>query len=146
MKVSRQPVVLDTNVWISAALSSPGPPARVMHHVLAHGLPAFSRHTFNELETRLWKPKFDRYISMDLRRHLLHDLKAAAVWVEVPAEIAAQSFSRDRDDDAFLHAALVAQAAWLVTGDQDLLTVLAMPELPRLTPAAAMATQAFFAI
>ena len=50
--------VIDSNVWISAALSPSGSPARLVHHVLEHGLPVFSPQTFAELETRLWKPKF----------------------------------------------------------------------------------------
>ena len=67
----RLKVVIDTNVWISAALSQTGAPAQVVRHVLQHGVPVVSRQTFAELESRLWKPKFDRYLSIDLRRELL---------------------------------------------------------------------------
>lgn len=116
-------VVVDTNIWISAALSTQGAPARVAEHVLDHYVPTFSPATFSELETRLWRPKFDRYISMELRQRLLHDLSAAAFWVEIPAAVAAQVFCRDQTDDKFIHSALVAQAPWLITGDQDLLDV-----------------------
>ncbi len=131
-------VVIDSNVWISAALSKAGAPARLVRHVLAFGMPVFSAETFKELETRLWKPKFDRYLSLELRRQILHDLDAAALWVDVPAEIAAQGYSRDPDDDKFIHAALVAKADWLVSGDRDLLELQALPELSILTPAAAL--------
>jgi putative PIN family toxin of toxin-antitoxin system len=51
-------VVIDTNVWLSAALSANGAPARVVRRVLAHGIPVFSEATFAELNTRIWKPKF----------------------------------------------------------------------------------------
>lgn len=50
-----------------------------------------------------------------------------------------QTISRDRDDDAFIHAARVASAPWLITGDQDLLTVQATLPLTILTPAQALA-------
>ena len=114
-------VVIDTNIWISAALSREGAPARLVHHVLEHGLPVFSSGTFAELETRLWLPKFDRYLSLELRQQILHDLDAAAHWVEVPPEISVCTHCRDADDDKFIHAALAGGAAWLVSGDRDLL-------------------------
>lgn len=118
-------VVLDTNVWISAALSHHGAPAQIVHKVLGDRRVIFSDATFQELELRLWKPKFDRYISMELRRAILHDAKAAAYWVNPSAEFTSVAYSRDADDDKFVHAALAANAAWLVTGDQDLLVLAA---------------------
>ena len=131
-------VVVDTNVWISAALSKIGSPAQLVRHVLAHGMPVFTPSTFDELQTRLWKPKFDRYLSMDQRKRILHDLKATAMWVDVPTGIAAVAHSRDPDDDKFIHAALAANVPWLVTGDQDLLSLQPLPNLRILTPADAL--------
>ncbi len=139
----RLAVVVDTNVWISAALSRNGPPARLVRHVLAHGAPVFSVQTFAELQTRVWKPKFDRYLSMEVRRRLLHDLNAAALWVQPPPDMVAVAHCRDADDDHFIHAALAAGASWLVTGDQDLLAVPPIEGLRILTPAAAVALQPF---
>ncbi len=136
-------VVIDTNVWISAALSQQGAPARLVRHVLEHGRPVFSSATFAELEARFWRPKFDRYLSMELRQRILHDLNAAAHWVDVPAGIAAQRFCRDADDDKFIQAALAAGAPWLVTGDQDLLDAPKVPGLRILAPAAALRQPAF---
>jgi len=116
-------VVIDTNVWISAALVPTGTPAGLVQHVLAHGVPVLTRQTFEELRTRLHKPKFDRYISLEQRHALLRDLQACALWVDVPKAISQQTFSRDPDDDAFVRAALTGHAHWLVTGDADLLSV-----------------------
>ena len=116
-------VVLDTNVWISAALSANGTPAQVVRKVLSGGLPVFSDTTFEELELRLWKPKFDRYLSLEIRRAILRDAKAVADWVKPAPEITSKAHSRDPDDDKFVHAALAASAPWLVTGDQDLLVL-----------------------
>lgn len=131
-------VVVDTNIWISAALSRSGAPARVVEYILEHRVPALSPATFTELETRLWRPKFDAYISMELRRRILHDLNAAAFWVDIPETMATQSYCRDRDDDKFIHTALAAQAPWLITGDQDLLDITTLHEVRIVTPAAAM--------
>lgn len=125
-KVSNR-VVLDTNIWLSAAISKSGAPAQVVRRVLEMGIPVFSKATFAELEARLWKPKFDRYLSMETRRAILHDANAVAHWVDIPPELAAQTYSRDPNNkkisDKFIHTALAASAAWLVTGDQDLLVI-----------------------
>lgn len=139
----RQRVVVDTNVWISAALNRNGAPAGVAHRVLDHGLPVFSAATFAELELRLWRPKFDRYLGMELRQRILHDLSAAAFWVEVPEKLAMQTWSRDADDDHFVRAALAAEAAWLVSGDRDLLDLQPPPGLRIVAPAVALADSAF---
>ena len=123
------PVVIDTNVWISGLLTKSGAPARLTRQVVRTAQPVFSADTFAELNERLWRPKFDRYVALEQRRAFLLDIQSVALWIEVPPEIAAQSFCRDANDDKFIHAALAAPAPWLVSGDQDLL-VLANSLLP----------------
>ena len=121
--VDKKRVVLDTNIWLSAAISKSGAPAQVVRRVLQMGVPVFSKATFAELKARIWKPKFDRYLSMETRRAILHDANAVSHWVDIPPDLATQTYSRDPDDDKFIHTALAASAAWLVTGDQDLLVI-----------------------
>lgn len=136
-------VVVDTNVWLSAALSIHGAPAQVVQRLLGHGVPVFSASTFAELETRLWKPKFDRYLNLTARQEILHDAAAVGFWVEVSGDLTQRRFSRDVDDDKFVHAALAACASWLVTGDQDLLVLDAPAGVTILTPAAALLSSEF---
>lgn len=112
--------VLDTNVLISAALSERAAPARVTYWVIAHARLIFSRPTFEELRTRLWRPKFDRYLTIEARNRLLHDFGAIADWVDT-STMAAPVASRDPDDDMFIHTAIAGSARWLVSGDRDLL-------------------------
>lgn len=131
-------VVLDTNVLLSAALAPNGAPAELVDRLLLDGRLAFSSTTFAELESRIWKPKFDRYLPIEIRRRLLRDFDASALWVEVPPAMAAQCFSRDRSDDAFIHVALVVGASCLVSGDDDLLSLHPLSELHILTPRAAL--------
>ena len=125
MTSSREPVrvVVDTNIWISGMLTRDGVPAQLTRAVLQQGRPVFSAPTFAELEDRLWRPKFDRYVSMERRRALLGDLQSIAHWVDIPDVLAQRKFSRDPDDDKFIHAALAAKARWLVSGDEDLLVL-----------------------
>lgn len=111
-------LVIDTNILISAVLSSQGAPAKLVQSALSQHRLVFSQATFDELRTRIYRPKFDRYISLEDRERLLRDFNACAVWVEIgePGQ-----YCRDRDDDHFIEAALKAQADYLVSGDKDLL-------------------------
>lgn len=121
---AREPgVVVDSNVWINGMLTQTGVPARVVRQVVLHGLPVFSAATFAELEERLWRPKFDRYVTMERRKALLADLQSIAFWVEIPPALAARTYCRDATDDKFIRAALAAGAPWLITGDADLLAL-----------------------
>jgi len=118
MKIER--AVIDTNVLISAALSPRSTPSQIVDRILQHATLVFSRETFQELETRLWRPKFDRYLNIERRRLLLHDFAAIAQWVDLPPP-PRPTCSRDPDDDVFLYTALHGKADWLISGDKDLL-------------------------
>lgn len=131
-------VVVDTNVLLSAALSPRGAPAELMDKLLAEGRLVFSRVTFAELESRIWKPKFDRYLPIERRNQIMHELNASALWVDVSSTISILSYSRDVKDDAFVHAALAAGATRLVSGDDDLLCLHPLGTLHILTPRAAL--------
>lgn len=133
MKAKR--VVIGTNVLISAALCARTPSALITHWVLQHGRLLFSQETFAELETRLWRPKFDRYLTIEHRKALLHDFSAVADWVQPGDDPATRErLSRDPDDDKFIHTALAGGADWLVSGDRDLLELPAMDGLRILSP------------
>ena len=131
-------VVLDTNVWISGMLSRSGAPALLTRHVVEQGMAVFTTATFAELKERLWRPKFDRYVSMDIRKKLLSDLASSALWVKVPPSLSATTYSRDPNDDMFIHAARAASRTWLITGDDDLLCLHPLENLQILTPHAAL--------
>lgn len=136
MKVKR--AVIDSNVLISAALSPDSSPARIVFWLLEHGRLLFCEETFAELETRLWRPKFDRYLSLENRRLLLHDLSAVGEWIKLPSE-GLHPFSRDADDDKFIWLAQVGGAEWLISSDRDLLDLQPPEGLRILSPADALA-------
>ena len=119
----RVAVVIDSNVWIGGLLSRTGAPAELTRRVVLAGLPFFSPATLDELRTRLWKPKFDRYLSLARRQRFLIELAAVALTVDIPVDIAQRRDCRDPDDDKFLHTALAAGARWLIRGDADLLVL-----------------------
>lgn len=127
--------VLDTNVLISAALSRKGSPHALVQHLLANARIVFSQSTFEELRTRLYRPKFDRYINLDMRERVLRDLSACALWVEVDDQ---GRWSIDPDGDKFIATALRVPGCVLVSGDSDLLTATVPVGLRILTPAQAL--------
>ena len=116
-------LVIDTNILINDAMSAQGAPAKLVRLALAQHRLLFSQATLSELRTRIYRPKFDRYISLESRESLLHDFNASALWVDVGEPAV---YCQDRDDDHFIELALKAQAHYLVSGDKDL------PEAPLL--------------
>jgi putative PIN family toxin of toxin-antitoxin system len=131
-------VVVDTNVLLSAALSPRGTPAELVDRLLAEGRLIFSEATFAELASRIWKPKFDRYLPIERRKQILFELNSSSLWVEIPVAISNQIFSRDVKDDPFIHAALAANATRLVSGDDDLLCLHPLNNLHIVTPRTAL--------
>ena len=129
-------VVVDTNVIISAALSARGATALILRLLLREGQLVFSAATFNELETRLWLPKFDPYLDLEDRQALLRDLAATAHWCESAA--IEGTWCRDVTDDKFVALAIAAGVTRIVTGDADLLVLDPLGTLRVVTPAAAM--------
>ncbi len=130
-------VVVDTNVLLSAALSPKGIPAELVDWILREGALLFSDESFAELETRLWKAKFDRYLSIERRKQLLHDFNASALWTSIPTALRVQSFSRDKNDDVFIRTAIAADATRLISGDDDLLVLHPVGKLHIISPRAA---------
>ena len=131
MRVRR--VVLDTNVLISAALRPAGAPRRVIDAVRReNGELLFSDETFDELQTRIWRSKFDGYLSRESRAIYLAQLKTVSAWVSISG---AKMGCRDPDDDMLLEAALMGNADCLVTGDRDILEMHPFRNIPILTPA-----------
>jgi predicted nucleic acid-binding protein len=76
--------VIDTNVLISAALSPGGTAAAVTRWFIRHGRLIFSSETFAELESRLMRSKFDRYITSAIRLDVLRAEKGSAEKGSVP--------------------------------------------------------------
>ena len=123
--------VIDTNVLISAALSSQGVPATLVRFALSQRVLVFSPPTFEELRERLYRPKFDPYLTLERRQRILHDVNASARWVDIGEPAV---YCRDRDDDKFFETALVAKVSVLITGDKDLLDAPQREDLQVITP------------
>lgn len=129
-------VVVDTNVIISAALSTRSVPSVLVRRFVHEGQLVFSPDTFHELETRLWRPKFDPYFTMEDRKQFLHSIAAGARWCEVAPS--ADAWCRDVDDDKFVALALAASVTRLISGDNDLLSLDPIGDVRILSPRASL--------
>lgn len=125
-------VVLDTNVLISAVLNIHGAPGICLQTCRLRGYSILlSEATFEELRSRLAKPKFDRYRVQGQFDIYLRELHVISEWLEPVTHVSA---CRDPDDDKFLALAAEGGASVLVTGDRDLLAFNPFRGVEILTP------------
>ena len=111
--------VVDTNVLISAALTK-GAPFRIVEHLIKNNALIFSKETISELSSRITQSKFDKYVSAEDREAYVNNLILSADLVIIDNMIQG---CRDRDDDKFLETAVKGNARFIISGDQDLLTI-----------------------
>ena len=128
----RERVVIDTNVLLSGLLSTTSTPAKAVDRAVTMAQLVGTTATLRELMTKLFSPKFDRYVSRERCDTLLLRLAPLIEIVEVLQPIQA---SRDPKDDRFLEAAVNGRADVLVTGDKDLLALHPFRGIAILTPA-----------
>lgn len=116
--MTRERVVIDTNVLISGLLSTTSTPALAVEKAITKAQLVATTATLRELIEKLLLPKFDRYVRRERREALLQRVASVVEIVEVLQAVRA---SRDPQDDKFLEAAVNGRANMLVTGDRDLL-------------------------
>jgi uncharacterized protein len=125
-------VVLDSNVFISAVISPLGKPFGCLSWVLDRGTLVASLAVIDEVATRLARPKFAKYVDEAKRRAFIADVRLTAILVELTGSLQA---CRDPDDDKLLETAILGNADYLVTGDQDLLVLNPYQSVKIVTPA-----------
>ena len=111
--------VVDTNVLISAALTK-GAPFRILEHLIKNNALIFSKETISELSSRKTQSKFDKYVSSEDREAYVNNLILSADLVIIDNLIQG---CRDSDDDKFLETAVRGDAHFIISGDQDLITM-----------------------
>jgi len=124
-------VILDTNVLVSALLFK-GRLARLVE-LWKNGaiVPVISMETFTDLRRVLHYPKFA--LNADEIRAIIED-EILPFFDVVDIKEKVDGVCRDPHDDMFLTAAVNARAAWIVTGDRDLLDVGRYAEVRIVTP------------
>jgi putative PIN family toxin of toxin-antitoxin system len=125
-------LVVDTNIFVSAALKEVSWPAETIRWISRYGGLLKSAVTEQELLAVLRRPRIAPKIEpafLDRLRRVL----AAAELVTITERVAA---CRDPDDDKFLELAVNGKADVIVSGDADLLTLDTFRGIPIITAAA----------
>ena len=127
-------VVLDTNVFVSAAIQS-GASHRIVQHLIRENSDELiiCDEILSEIrDVLVSRSRLRKWISLDDAKRYVEMLQQHFNFVPDPAVII--PLSRDSDDDYILALAQRERADYVVSGDKDLL-VLHVPEFSILTPA-----------
>lgn len=124
--------VFDTSALVSALLFEQSVPGRAFQSAREQGEILISQATATELAEVLSRKKFDRYLTREEREQFLVLFLHEATVVEISEEV---QVCRDPKDDKFLELAVCGQASYLITGDEDLLTLQSFRGISILTPA-----------
>jgi putative PIN family toxin of toxin-antitoxin system len=130
--MTRERVVIDTNVLISGLFSTTSTPAKAVDKAVTKAQMVATIETLRELIEKLHSPKFDRYVRRERRDALLERVASLVEIVDVLQSIRA---SRDPKDDKFLEAAVNGRPGVVVTGDKDLLDLNPFRSIAIMTPA-----------
>jgi uncharacterized protein len=112
--------VFDTNVIVSAILSSDSVPRKAFNFAFNNGIILLSNSVWNELKEVLKRPKFAKYISDEKRNRFLWELFNQGKFIDIVEEI---KECRDEKDNKFLELAVSGKADFIITGDNDLLVL-----------------------
>jgi putative PIN family toxin of toxin-antitoxin system len=112
-------VVIDTNIWISFLI---GKTLIGLRDAIISGRITilFSEELFAELIEVLQRPKFKKYFSATAIEQLIVLLYDRVEWIEITRHF---DDCRDKKDNFLLDLSVSGHADYLVTGDDDLLTL-----------------------
>lgn len=128
-------VVVDANVCVSAVLSKKGSPARILDHAMGEGSHDFETcapsQLFPKITDVLARPKIANRLEWDAAGISVYvrRLRLAVSEVDVGDLEKVPSYTVDPEDDPYVHAAVLSDASYLVSGDGDILDM----EMPPVT-------------
>ena len=124
-------VIIDTNVFVSGIFWS-GPPYKILKAWQLQKITlVISQDIFDEYK-RVAKALTDKYPTIDTDPFL--QLIAINAEAHIPV-VLKHPISRDPDDDKFIACALAAHVKFIISGDQDLLTLSRYQDIEIMTPA-----------
>ena len=131
-------VVLDTNVLVSALLSSAGPPGQLLSAVKRGDLALVtSEYQLDELREVLGREKLRRYIRPDEARDLIDNLETTGSLVR---ELPECDLSPDPADNPIPATAIAGNADLIVSGDKaDMLALGHADDIEIVDPTKALA-------
>ena len=129
-------IVVDTGIWISAALRPASVPAQAVALALARYEVCVSEATWDELQRVITRDKFERYLPLADRLAFAEAVRQRVSMVPVTSVV---TDSADPNDNPFLALALDAGASLLLASDPHLCQLHPWRGIPILPPAAFVA-------
>ncbi len=96
-------IVIDTNIFISAPLSPRGTAYQALTKAVQEFTIVYSEETYQEIASRLYKTKFDRYISNERRAEFLNLIQSKSRFIKTIPQI---TICLDSDGNKFLELVL----------------------------------------
>jgi putative PIN family toxin of toxin-antitoxin system len=113
-------IVFDASTVVSAALKTDSVPEQALLRAEEADVFALSAAVDIEIAEVLGRPKFARILSHERRAKILQILRDEAIWFDPAVRV---SDCRDPKDNKYLELALAADAAIIVSSDDDLLVL-----------------------
>lgn len=125
-------LVFDCNVLISALLFDTSFPGRALIKAKSKSSSLLvSNQVLAELIVVLMHPKFDKYVSKEIRKSFLEEFESLSTNVKIIRNI---KLCRDPKDDKYLELACSGKADCIITGDSDLLVLNPFENIPIISP------------
>jgi len=118
--IKKHKIVVDTNIFVSAFLGSKNAKLIVRDVFTEQFSLVMSREQLQEIETVLQRPKFNKYIHPHEIEELISILSLRAI---IPANYGKINDCRDAKDNMILETAVYGNADFIISGDEDLLTL-----------------------
>ena len=90
-----------------------------------------SQHTLDEFSRVFFRPKFDRYLSLEARLELIVEAQTIIKMIPVRHTV---TVCRDPKDNQYLELALSGKAECIVSGDPDLQVLNPFENIPIISP------------
>ncbi|MFI5137352.1 MAG: putative toxin-antitoxin system toxin component, PIN family [Sphingobacteriales bacterium] len=119
--------VLDTNTLLSALLYEGSVPGIGLKKARETGTLLVSAETASEYFNVFSRPKFEKYVSLEIRLAFIENIISNALQIEPKERVI---ICRDPKDNKFLELALTAGASCIISGDQDLLVLHPFNSIP----------------
>lgn len=112
-----QSIIVDTNVIVSALISSKGIPAKILDELIIEGKVQvnLSSDIIFEYTNVINRPKFRQYKSFQIKAEIVIGYLSQKGQFSDPKESVEESI--DQSDNKFLELALASEAEYLITGN-----------------------------
>ena len=127
-------IVSDTNVVISAAVSSDGNPAEIFELLLLGKIKNFtSDEIINEIKEVMEREKIRSRLTLYNRRFIIDNFEKFSV--KIIPKIKNDIIKEDPKDNKFLDCAVSANTGYIISGDEHLLSLKEFKGIKILSPA-----------